>query len=170
MDVSGNFNKKCSFYRTSSKLFAQKSSLIEVLPLNNEEKKNFRPDLTFRVCRTKEFCWNGFEKLTFDEFKLQASRILPESVFTQKLLAEKIVLIPYGNHGGHKKGSVITADNCEYFECVELIWKARQLQEAVNKQISIGVGLYRSGFEKRLPSFYIGEYFDFAGLWEMEES
>lgn len=58
----------------------------------------------------------------------------------------------------------MTADNPNHFECAELIWKAKELQESVNNQTSKGIGLYRIGFEKGLPSYYIGEYFDKAGL------
>ncbi len=78
--------------------------------------------------------------------------------------ADKLVLIPYGNKGGLKKGSVVTATNSKYFESAELIWKAKELQEAINNHVSNGIGLYRMGFEKGFPSYYIGEYIDSAGI------
>ena len=161
---SGNFNRKCYFYRTSSKLFAEKSTLLEVLPLSDEEQIVFRSDLPHRICRTKELCWNDFTQSTYKNFKLKAIETLDKSFLGQKLLTDKIILIPCGNQGGLKKGTVLTANNSTYFECTELIWKAKELQEAVNTEISNGIGIYRMGFQQRLPSFKIGEYIDAAGL------
>ena len=63
-----------------------------------------------------------------------------------------------------KKGTIVTADNGTYLDCEELIWKAKRVQESVNKETSEGIGIYRIGFESRLPSFYIGQYVDSAGI------
>ena len=82
----------------------------------------------------------------------------------QKLQADKIVLLPYGVKGGLKKGQIVKADNESYFDCEELIWKAKRIQESVNNETSKGIGIYRIGFETRLPSFYIGQYIDSAGI------
>ena len=82
----------------------------------------------------------------------------------QRLLADKIVLLPYGIRGGLKKGTIVTPDNGSYLDCEELIWKAKKIQESVNNEISKGIGIYRMGFESGLPSFYIGQYIDSAGI------
>lgn len=161
---SGNFKKKCYFYRTSAPLFISKSTLLEYTPLTIEEQNAFRPDLPIRIGRTKEISWNGFGAIDYKSFIEQIKLLSDKSFLNEKLPTDKIVLIPYGNKGGLKKGTVVTADNRNYFECSELIWKAKELQEAVNDQISKGIGLYRIGFEKGIPSYYIGDYTDKAGL------
>lgn len=160
---SGNLNKKCYFYRTSAPLFIAKSNPIDFTPLTIEEQKAFRPDLSIRIARTKEFNWNAFEMDNYQKFIEQTKTLLDKSILDQKISTDKIVLIPFGNNG-LKKGTIVTADNQNYFECAELIWKAKELQESVSNQTSKGIGLYRIGFEKGLPSYYIGEYFDKAGL------
>ena len=157
---SGNFKKMCYFYRTSSSLFAEQSIQTDFLPLTEEEENAFRPDLVIRLGRIKELSWNNIKATDLNSF----TKGLNPDVQKEKLQTNKIVLIPYGNKGGLKKGTIISADNSEYFECAELLWKAKTVQEAVSNQLSNGIGLYRLGFEKGLPSYYIGEYVDSAGL------
>ena len=74
------------------------------------------------------------------------------------------MLLPYGSKGGLKKGTLIYAENGQYFPIDELLLKANQIQELVNGEKSTGIGIYRLGFEKSTPSYYIGEYFDQAGI------
>jgi hypothetical protein len=155
---SGNFKNKCYYYRTSAPFFIAKSKPIDFSPITEEEQKAFRPELPMRVCRSKALNWNNFNASSFDDFNR-----LPE-IFTDTIQTDKLVLIPYGNKGGFKKGTVIAANNSKFFEASELIWKAKELQEAVNNQISNGIGIYRIGFENELPSYYVGEYLDKAGL------
>jgi hypothetical protein len=154
---SGNFKKKCYFYRTSRPVFERKSVQQDIVPLTTEEKQAFRPDLPMRLCRSKALSWNDFNVSGLKEF--------PDFDFLQqKLQAGKIVLLPYGNKGGLKKGTIVTANNGAYFDCEELIWKAKRIQESVNNETSKGIGIYRIGFEIRLPSFYIGQYIDSVGI------
>lgn len=157
---SGNFKKKCYFYRTSAPMFAEKSHSVDFIPFSEEEERMFRPDLPLRLGRTKELNWNSIAATDYPSFQA----FLPSDLHAQRLLIDRVVLIPYGNNGGLKKGSVVEAANGAFFECGELLWKAKELQEAVNNQISAGIGLFRIGFEKGLPSYYIGQYMDSAGL------
>jgi hypothetical protein len=154
---SGHFRKKCYFYRTSRQVFEKKSVQQDILPLTTEEKHAFRPDLPMRLGRSKAVSWN--------DFKVSDLKELPDNDFLQqRLKADKIVLLPYGIKGGLKKGTIVTADKGTYFDCEELIWKAKRIQESVNIETSKGIGIYRIGFETRLPSFYIGQYIDSAGI------
>lgn len=161
---SGNFKKKCYFYRTSSQLFAEKSKKQDHQPLTNEEKRFFRPDLLMRVGRIKELSWHSFEQKTIHEFENHLNNTLNAEAIQQKLEANEIVVLPFGQKGGIKKGEKLTANNDEYFTLPELIWKSKSVQESAYPAESNGIGLYRIGFEKGLPSYYIGEYFDKAGL------
>lgn len=154
---SGNFDKKCHFYRTSSQVFGERSVQQDILPLTAEENQAFRPDLPMRLGRSKLLSWN--------DFCVSDLKQLPDHDFVeQELQAEKIVLLPYGIKGALKKSTIVTADNGSYFEYGELIWKAKKIQESVNSEISNGIGIYRIGYETRLPSFYIGQYIDAAGI------
>jgi hypothetical protein len=161
---SGNIKKKCYFYRTSALLFIKKSKPIDFSAITEEELKVFSPDLPIRVCRSNEFSWNNFKLSALNEFNKQSENL------TDTIQTDKLVLIPYGSKGGLKRGTSLSADNSKYFVASELIWKAKQLQEAVNTDISNGIGIYRLGFEKGLPSYYIGEYFDRAGLLQLADN
>jgi hypothetical protein len=161
---SGNFKKKCYFYRTSRDLFDSKSRLINDLPLTEEEQKAFRPDLPMRFGRTRELKWNDFGVSEFTVFVRTVKNLNDNRFLEGKIDTGEMVLIPYGPKGGLKKGTIVRADNGKYFECAEVIWKAKGLQENINDITSEGIGIYRIGFEKGLPSFYIGEYKDSAGL------
>lgn len=161
---SGNFKQKCYFYRTFAYSFISNSKAIGFEPLNEQEHNIYRPDLPLRVCRSKEINWNKMDILTFDDIFNTIEKLSDKSFCNDKIQTNKIVLIPHGNKGGLKKGTIIHSNNEKYFEASELIWKAKELQEAVNKQISKGIGIYRLGYEKGLPSYYIGEYLDAAGL------
>jgi hypothetical protein len=155
---SSNLKNNCSFYRTSTSFFISKSKPIDYLPITEAEQIVFRPDLPIRLCRSKDFNWIDFYSLTIKELQVKVENL------TDTIQTEKLTLIPFGNKGGLKKGVIISADNSEYFEASELIWKAKEILKSVNSQISKGVGIYRLGFEKGYPSYYIGEYFDKAGL------
>jgi hypothetical protein len=160
---SGNFKKKVFFYRMSNATFFNFSKKIGILPLSSEELSAFRPDLPMRLGRTKMLSWNNIEDTTQSDFESSLENLCPELI-AQSLRTNKIVLLPFGRKGGLKKGTIIQADNGSFIPIHELLWKAGQLQEAVNNQDSIGVGLYRLGFEKGIPSYYIGEFIDSAGI------
>lgn len=154
---SGNFKKKCYFYRASRSIFEARSIHLDFMPLTEQENEAFRPDLLIRVGRTRELSWNNFNLSTL--LTLNNKDFLQQRIYTNK-----IVLIPYGNEGRLKKGKEVIADNGNYFDCEELIWKANEIQGSINLQKSDGIGIYRIGFENRLPSYYIGGYKDLAGI------
>ena len=161
---SGNFRKKCYFYRTASPLFAKKSNRQDIQTMTNEEQRFFRPDLLMRIGRIKDLNWNGFAQKNFQDFRDYIHLNVSSEILNQKLDIEEIIVLPSGPKGGFKKGEKLTANNNEFFTVSELLWKSKAIQEAVNSERSNGVGLYRIGFEKGLPSYYIGEYIDKAGL------
>jgi hypothetical protein len=151
---SDNFRVKTIFYRMSSDIFKNKSELIENLPLTEKELQYFRPDLPMRFGRTKSVNWNAFDSSGIEKL---------ESEFGNRTFnATKIILVPYGSKGGLKKGEVIESKS-ELTE-LEIIHKAKEIQESVNGQKSYGIGFYRLGYEKGLPRYSIGEYFDRAGI------
>lgn len=161
---SGNFGKKCFFYRTSVLVFGAKSTKIDHIPLSKEEQVFFRPDLTMRIGRTKQLNWNQMNFGTRNDLDHFIHLNLPEDFTAQKVETNAIIVYPYGPAGGLKKGEKIIADNGTYFSAAELIWKSKEIQESVNRNPSDGIGLYRIGAEKGFPSYYIGEYLDKANL------
>lgn len=161
---SGNFRKKCYFYRTSSSIFENKSIKIDHAPLSSEEHTFFRPDLVMRFGRTKQLNWNQINFESQSDLDHFAQSNFPKELVDQRIETNSIVVYPYGPAGGLKKGEKLNADNNISFSFPELIWKCKEIQESINTNPSEGLGLYRIGIEKGLPSYYIGEYLDKAGL------
>ena len=149
---SGNLKRKCSFYRIPTEFLNSKSEFIELKPLTETEQNCFRPDLPMRFGRTKKVSWN--------EFNSNSLRILESLYSDQKINAESIILVPFGPKGGTKKGVKIESENG--FTVFEIIEKAKKIQEDVNENPSNGIGMYRLGIQKGIPSYYIGEYIDKA--------
>ena len=82
----------------------------------------------------------------------------------------EIFLVPFGLKGGLKKSVLIKALNGTDFSGVELLWHAQNAQSPyINGKSEIGIGLHRLGFEKGIPSFYIGGYYDNAGVLKESE-
>ncbi len=154
---SGNFKKKGYFYRTPAKTFIKYTKRIDMVLLSIEELEVFRPDLPMRVLRTKNLNWNDFPINDKDKFDYIHESLGADSQ-NQIIKSNKVVLVPSGRKGGLKKGVAISADNSSYFTPAELIWKAKEIQENQNNEKSNGIGIYRLGFEKRIPSYSIGEY------------
>ena len=153
---ASNLKKKCSFYRTSINVFTEKAELIDFKELTEEELFVFRPDLTIRTCRIKDTTWtdNNLEKLA-----LNGQLLNIETIKTSK-----IWLYPFGPNGGLKKGELITSKNSMDFSINELLNSAKRIQQSVNQNETNGIGIYRTGVQKQIPSYYIGEYFDSAGI------
>jgi len=75
-----------------------------------------------------------------------------------------LYLIPFGAKGGHKRGVLIKSADGSGFSSLELLWQASKLQTAMIASHDNGVGIYRSGFQNRIPSFYLWGSRDMAGI------
>ncbi len=148
---ASNLKQKCSFYRASRNVFSEKASLIDFKELTKEEHDIFRPDLTIRTCRIENASWSD------SDFNLEESDM-------KSIKSEKVWLYPIGPKGGLKKGELITAQNNKEFTVSELLESAKRIQNSVNLNQTYGIGIYRMGIQKQLPSYYVGEFIDLAGI------
>jgi hypothetical protein len=153
---ASNLKKKCSFYRTSRNIFSEKASLIDFKELTKEENDIFRPDLTIRTCRVENASWLD------SDFNIERTDM-------KSIKSEKVWLYPFGPKGGLKKGELITAKNNKEFTIPELLKSAKRIQQSVNINKTNGIGIYRIGIQKQLPSYYIGEFIDLAGIMKLKE-
>lgn len=159
---SGKFNERCSFYRLPRQLFTENSTLRDFINFTEEEKHFFRPDLLMRIARLKIVSWNQFKQSNYREFRFFLNATIGQDIPEQTLTTDSIYVYPFGPKGGARRSKKLVADNKKYFTIPELIWKCKSIQETVNPNISKGVGVYRSGIERGIPLYYIGEYFDEA--------
>jgi hypothetical protein len=150
---ASNLKKKCSFYRTSRNIFDEKAKLIDFKELTNEEYDIFRPDLAIRTCRIKNASWSD------SDFNLEGI----DSNF-ELIKSGQIWLFPSGTNGSLKKGEIVKSSNNKEIGVSELLKSAKRIQESVNPRKSNGIGIYRTGIYKQIPSYYIGEFIDLAGI------
>lgn len=162
---SDSLNSKCFYYRTIPSVFLDSATFLREQPLTERESSIFRPDLPFRICRNKQIQWmtNDFSDINlYKDFLIKNNFSLSQEIV---LNVPEIVLHPYGPKGGGVKATKITASNKQGFTNSELLWHGQNLQSIHLKENSKdGVGLFRLGHEKKIPSYYIGNYIDKANF------
>lgn len=79
------------------------------------------------------------------------------------LSTPKVVLKPFGPKGNTRQGSVVEAQKGPGFSALEILWLAHNLQAQYVKDWENGVGIYRSGFQRGMPSYYLWGVNDRAG-------
>lgn len=147
-----------SYYRTLTSVFTNRAKQIGKETLDYDEMLLYRPDLPLRLCRFNDFNWQ--ERVFTSKEDLKQFSFY-EALANKYLNTAEIVLKPLGKNGRTKKGKKITAEK-EELSYLELIYHANNMQSAYVQNAKSGIGLYRIGVEKRLPSYYIGNYYDNA--------
>lgn len=153
--LTGNLSRRWSFSRTPLAPFAASAVTTDHLPLSEEERAVLRPDLPLRLGRNASASWHALRPGAIGEMLGNAAQsILP---------ARKLLLQPYGKKGGRLKCVPIQSESESGFTLLEVFRLATEIQNTAHTHPSRGIGIYRLGFEKRTPSYYIGEYLDEHG-------
>ncbi len=142
-----------------------KTQVIGEELLSDLEKDMHRPDLPLCFCRSLAVSWEdmpslelaGFEKELLNSFPAFYRRL---NDFT--LPVSRAMLVPFGPKGAHLRGTMIESKEKQGFKGLELVWKAAQLQPKHPASPAKGIGIYRSGFQKGVPSFYLWGATDLA--------
>ncbi|NER11750.1 hypothetical protein SAMN06265375_1161 [Muriicola jejuensis] len=151
---SGNFNRKAYFYRMSVKTFLSNAEQIGFQEITNEEFKHFRPDLPLRFARLKQITWS-------DLAEKGLNTLSPEFLKTTLPIPE-IIIVPSGPKGGLKSGIKVSGKENLNFQFI-LETTLNSMDNPENYSPS-GIGYFRLGWDKRIPSYYIGGYIDKAGF------
>jgi len=159
---------KSFFYRMSRRTFRKISEFIKIDPFDKDEELIYKLNLPFRICRNSELCWTNNYYANQEDF-LNVIKQTGVYFNDKKIDANKIVLYPFGPKGGHKKSVIVHAMNDRFFTELELLWYAHNIQSRYINDKKEGVGLYRLGIEKKMPSFYIGSYYDSAGFLKQND-
>ena len=132
-----------SYYRMPRAIFVERSRRIRTDPLTESELDVHRPDLPFAFARSAELSWYGEGgSLSGDRSTLDASSIFLE---------------PFGRRAGVKPMVQIHAENGRFFTAIELLRAAHAVQAPYRGDVrqTEGVGVYRLGIKKRIPSYYL---------------
>src|SRR5215472_2226017 len=78
--------------------------------------------------------------------------------------APQVFLTPFAPDGRPKQDVKIQALNARNFSSIELLWRAYEAQAPHHRKSINGIGIYRAGFKKRVPVFYLWGSDDKAGF------
>ena len=160
---SERLSSKCFYSRMAFANFLETTTFIKNQPLTRNELDIFKPDLPLRAYRQRNIQWQieYFDNLENYSIFLNSFNV---DISTKIIFeAPEIILYPYGPKGGLVKPTKIGALNGHYFTYEELLWNAQNLQSVhLKEETTSGIGIFRLGHEKKLPSFYIGNYVDRA--------
>jgi hypothetical protein len=160
-----SLKSKVIYYRASSERFFKDATYFAKEQLTEEEIRIHRPDLPLNLCRSDQMSWTSKSYATIGDFEKDNSTAMQNLASVCDLKIGKIIFVPYGPKGGLKKGVKVEAQNGMNFTCRELLWNAQNIEAPHNPPgEEKGVGIFRLGFEKGIPSYYIGGFIDTAGF------
>ena len=135
-----------SYYRLSRPYFESHSKYLRTDPYSEEEQTVHRPDLPFEFAQRSQLSW-------YEPWSGLPSAPVQEPI----LRSPALFLAPFGPRDSAKPAVLVRAENGESFTENELLNLARDLQtpHLRDGRLTNGVGIYRSGIKKRLPSYYI---------------
>ena len=160
--LSGN----ATYYRIPTALLCAHATRLRIDPMTQEEIAFHRPDLPLRLCRFPNLHWTKVRYPSIDSYASAIKKSSPRNRVDGKRVAlaiPEVILKPFGPKGSAKRGTVIEARNDKGFCALELLWRAHNLQAPYVKDWEKGVGIYRSGFERGIPSYYLWGVSDQAG-------
>ena len=152
-----------TYYRLSTALLLSRARLLRSEPLTEAENQVHRPDLPLRVCRSGNLRWEPSVPEDLDIFEQEVA--VKDPGFPREILAlSSLILNPFGIKGGRKRGVLVKSADGIRFTSQELLWQASKIQAAMQASPLNGVGIYRSGFQNRIPSYYLWGSQDKAGI------
>ncbi len=149
---------RCIYYRVSLAFAQANTVFLRNDPLSESEIAWHQPDLPMRVGCTNSWLWSNRGYDTLSEFRtalIESYGAMLEGFEEQIVNTPKVTLIPIGPSGGFKTSATVEALNGVSFSQLELLWHAHLAQKKYVSTHRDGVGIYRSGIDRRLPSYYL---------------
>jgi hypothetical protein len=158
---SGTRKSRVSFYRTSVQAFMEGAQLLEERPFSQSEWNCFRPDLPLHAFRNPRLFWKDIPNDSIASFQSWCDAQPDLSSTATPLIASDLVFCALLKNGNPSKGMHINAPQ----NALRLLWHAAQIHQQWGGASLSGIGLYRLGYERGIPSYYIGGSQDLAGLY-----
>jgi hypothetical protein len=152
-----SLNRTVSYYRLPTSLLFSKAKYLRTEEYTEAELSIHRPDLPFAFARSPSLEWPTGSPATVEEFPNGLFQLADKPSEPRTLDTPKIYLAPFGPKGSSKPGVLVEAENGTCFTVEEILWRAAQLQSQYLREIKVtaGVGIYRLGIQRKLPSYYI---------------
>ena len=152
-----SLNRTLSYYRIPTSLLLSKAKYLRTEEYTEAELAVHRPDLPFGFARFAALDWPTVCPATPEEFPNGSFSCENDQCGHSYLDTAKIYLQPFGPKGSSKPGVMIEAENSVGFSVSEILWHAARLQSQFLREnkLTTGIGIYRSGIQRKLPSYYI---------------
>jgi hypothetical protein len=147
-----------SYYRIATTFLLSRAAYVRTDQYTDSEFKIHRPDLPFSFAKCSEIEWSVVLPASINELEQSlASTKISAAILLASLNAPRLYLSPFGPKGSSKPGHLVEAQNGEAFSAAELLWHASRLQAPFVRDVPLttGVGIYRLGLQRQLPSYYI---------------
>ena len=164
---SGWYFEKLSsfrFARMSRKFFERNLLAVTESHLSPKLENLIGSDLPIRLGRLKNISWGNTQLDTEQSISLLLKKDGFDKLGSVCVNTKQIYLEPSGKGGGSKPAKLVEAKNGKYFTLSEIIWQANNFQKNFETRYKEGIGIFRAGVKSKLPSYYIGEYYDLAGI------
>jgi hypothetical protein len=153
-----SLSRTVSYFRLPTALLFSKAEYVRTEEYSDAELLVHRPDLPFAFASTTRLEWPTNAPDTAEEFPGNAFQFPADgSCEPQTLDTPKIYLGPFGPKGSCRPGILLEAENGRFFTVEEILWQAAKLQAQFLRDVkaTAGVGIYRSGIQRKLPSYYV---------------
>jgi hypothetical protein len=161
-----SLRSKVFYTRSSLSSFLKNVSYIRSDIPSEAEIKVYRPELPHHLFLFEKLSWGSqpFANISDCKTWLQGQGIEPGKL--PMIDAPQLALIPLDAKSNHKKTVLAHAINGYSFTGAELFFHAYNAQAPyMTWEDENGIGLHRLGFEKGMPSYYIGSYHDLAAQY-----
>ena len=95
---------------------------------------------------------------------MSLNALVDDDIGGPALPCEKIVVIPVKPSRTLAAPVVVLADTPTGISMIQFVRSLQDVQRKYWRKPSAGIGLYRLGIHRGIPSFYAGEYYDLAGF------
>jgi hypothetical protein len=143
-DVAAVRRRRVHYYVTLATTLHKYATFLRSEPLSEQELALHRPDLPFAVVQQRDLSWTD-------------DHIDASVVDGRGLQTTQVYVAPFGPNGGLKPGVRLTADDSVAFTSAELVRKAQAAQRPNLRGTvpAAGIGLYRLGLTRSVPSYYL---------------
>lgn len=141
-----------SYYRLERNYFQAHSRYLRADPLTEQEMQVHRSELPFSFGQHEDLSW-------YEQWNegVASPRAHPSNNIDSVLNAPTLYLEPFGPRDSSKPAVLVEAKNGRFFTEKEVLLLAKTVQSQYlgHTRLTDGVGIYRSGIRKRLPSYYL---------------
>ena len=157
-DVRRIRRQRIAYYAALTSTLAERASYVRLDPLADEEVAIHRPDLPLAAGQCAAISWPSTAPGTAAEFAEDwRAAGCPDGAM---LRAPEVYLYPFGPDGEvwNAAGSRVRAANGGTFTAEELLFEAAAIQAPfISGTAPIrGMGIYRHGLFRGIPSYYLG--------------